>query len=55
MIYIVFILGYHKIIKKEYLKNNKYNIVVHESDLPKGKGWVPLFWQILEGKNEIVF
>lgn len=32
---------------------NKYNLVVHESDLPKGKGWSPLTWQVLEGKNEI--
>jgi methionyl-tRNA formyltransferase len=26
---------------------------VHESDLPKGRGWAPLFWQILEGRNKI--
>lgn len=35
------------------LNLNKYNLVVHESDLPKGKGWSPLTWQILEGKNSI--
>ena len=52
---IVFILSYHTIIEKEYLKLHKHNIVIHESDLPKGKGWAPMFWQILEGKNEIVF
>jgi len=27
---------------------------VHSSDLPHGKGWSPLTYQILEGKNEIV-
>lgn len=32
---------------------NKFNLVVHESALPKGKGWSPLTWQILEGENEI--
>lgn len=32
---------------------NKSNIVVHESSLPKGKGWSPLSWQVLEGENEI--
>ena len=32
---------------------NKHNIVVHESDLPNGKGFSPLTWQILEGKNII--
>jgi len=52
---IVFILSYHKIIKEEYLQNNRHNIVVHASDLPKGKGWAPLFWQVLEDKNMIPF
>jgi methionyl-tRNA formyltransferase len=40
--------------KFEQLQLNKYNLVVHESDLPKGRGMSPLTWQILEGKNEIV-
>jgi len=52
---IVFILGYHKVIEKKYRQQHQHNIVVHESALPRGKGWAPLFWQILEGKNEIVF
>lgn len=52
---VLFILGYHKIIDNEYLEKNKHNLVIHESDLPEGKGWAPLFWQVLEGKNEIVF
>jgi len=48
---ILCILGCEKIFKA--LDKNKHNLVVHESDLPKGKGWSPLTWQILEGKNEI--
>jgi methionyl-tRNA formyltransferase len=35
------------------LELNKHNLVVHESALPHGKGWSPLTWQILEGKNSI--
>lgn len=35
------------------LNLNKYNLVVHESDLPKGKGWSPLTWQVIEGKKNI--
>jgi len=50
---VVFILSYFKVIKKSFLKQHKHNLVVHGSDLPKGKGWAPLFWQILEGKNKI--
>lgn len=48
---ILFLLGCEKIFKK--LNYNKYNLVVHESDLPNGKGWSPLTWQILEGKSKI--
>lgn len=29
-------------------------LVIHESDLPLGRGWSPLAWQILEGSNDIV-
>ncbi len=52
---VVFILSYYKIIEQEYLNNNKHNIVIHASALPNGKGWAPMFWQILEGKNKITF
>lgn len=52
---IVFILSYHKLIDEKFLKKHDYNIVIHESDLPSGKGWAPLFWQILEGKHEVAF
>ena len=52
---VIFILSYHKIIPQEVLEKNDHNIVIHESLLPKGKGWAPLFWQILEGKSNIPF
>jgi methionyl-tRNA formyltransferase len=37
------------------LLRSRFNVVcvIHESDLPKGRGWSPLAWQILEGKNNI--
>lgn len=50
---ILFILSFSKIIPKSKLDLNRNNIVVHESSLPKGKGWSPLTWQILEGLSEI--
>lgn len=52
---IVFILSYHKVIPIDQLEANRHNIVIHASALPKGKGWAPMFWQVLEGKNEIPF
>jgi methionyl-tRNA formyltransferase len=45
------ILACEKKFKKLELNTN--NIIVHESALPEGKGWSPLTWQILEGKNKI--
>ena len=32
---------------------NNFNLVVHESALPKGRGMSPFTWQILEGASEI--
>lgn len=50
---IVFILGYTRILPTQFLRKNRLNLVVHESDLPQGKGFSPVQWQILEGKSEI--
>lgn len=50
---VVFMLSYFRIVEKGYLKRHMHNLVVHESDLPHGKGWAPLFWQILDGENKI--
>lgn len=36
-------------IRSQYL----HTLVVHESDLPQGRGWAPMTWQILEGKSRI--
>lgn len=52
---IVFILSYHHLIEANELQKHQHNIVIHASALPSGKGWAPMFWQILEGKNEIPF
>lgn len=37
----------------ELLARNTWNLVVHASDLPKGRGFSPLVWQVLEGQNDI--
>lgn len=39
--------------KFKLLHLNKFNLVVHESALPKGRGMSPLTWQVLEGSSEI--
>lgn len=50
---ICFLLSCTRIVENSYLSLNKHNIVVHASDLPKGKGFSPMQWQILEGNSEI--
>ena len=50
---VVFILSYKRILPGDFLKKHRHNLVVHASDLPKGRGWSPLNRQILEGANEI--
>lgn len=51
----LFILAYHQLVPEAVLKRHRFNPVVHESALPKGKGWAPLFWQVLEGESDITF
>jgi UDP-4-amino-4,6-dideoxy-N-acetyl-beta-L-altrosamine N-acetyltransferase len=48
-----FCLSFSKIVSKDIRNKFKHTVVVHESELPKGRGWSPLTWQILEGKNII--
>jgi len=50
---ITFFLSCEKYVTKDTRNKSRYNIVVHASDLPKGKGMSPATWQILEGKNKI--
>jgi methionyl-tRNA formyltransferase len=48
-----FYLSYGSIVDSEKRSCYQHNLVVHESDLPQGRGWSPLTWQILEGRNRI--
>jgi methionyl-tRNA formyltransferase len=50
---IAFYLGCIRITPQNILDLNGANIVVHASNLPKGRGFAPVAWQILEGKQNI--
>jgi len=50
---ICILLGCGQYMSDKVRKKNKHNIVIHESALPRGRGWSPLTWQILEGQNTI--
>jgi len=51
--WVAFFLSCEKIVPERYLKKHQHNIVCHPSDLPNGRGFSPLAWQILEGKSDI--
>jgi len=50
---LAFFLGCGRIVGEKILKRSRNNLVVHASALPHGRGFAPLSWQILEGKNSI--
>jgi methionyl-tRNA formyltransferase len=50
---VTFFLSCESFITEKIRNKSKFNIVIHASDLPKGKGMSPTTWQILEGKNKI--
>ena len=50
---VAFYLGCLKITPPEILARNRRNLVVHASDLPKGRGMSPWTWQVLEGAQSL--
>ena len=49
----LFLISCSFIITKDIRKRFSNTFVIHASDLPKGRGWSPHIWAILEGKNKI--
>jgi methionyl-tRNA formyltransferase len=50
---VAFYLGCVRLTPANVLARNRNNLVVHASDLPQGKGFSPIKWQVLEGKRLI--
>ncbi len=48
-----FLIGCTRITPRDVLARNHRNLVVHASDLPRGRGHSPLAWQIEEGRSTI--
>jgi methionyl-tRNA formyltransferase len=49
------IFSYFNIISNSYLSYSKYNLICHESDLPKGRGMSAITWQLLKNSDKITF
>ncbi|AKE52350.1 formyltransferase family protein [Kangiella geojedonensis] len=50
---ILFLISCSELITKAERNKYKASLVIHASDLPKGRGWSPHIWQILEGNEDI--
>jgi UDP-2,4-diacetamido-2,4,6-trideoxy-beta-L-altropyranose hydrolase len=48
-----FFLSYSQIVSHQKLAKFRNNLVIHASDLPKGRGWSPASWLILNGESRI--
>lgn len=51
---ILFLLSCERKLPDTICEKNALNIVIHESDLPVGRGWSPITWQVLQGSSKIV-
>jgi methionyl-tRNA formyltransferase len=51
---ILFLVSCNQMIRDTELKKYNATLVLHASDLPKGRGWSPHIWSILRSANEIV-
>jgi methionyl-tRNA formyltransferase len=50
---ILFLISCSQIINKNIRDLYKVALVIHASDVPKGRGWSPHIWQIIGGYNKI--
>lgn len=50
---ILFLVSCSDIIKADERKKYKYCLLLHASDLPRGRGWSPHVWEIINGAEQI--
>lgn len=50
---ILFLISVKEIVKSEIRKKFTHSLVIHASDLPEGRGWSPVVWQVLQGSKKI--
>lgn len=49
----LFLVSCSEIIKPEHRENYRHTLVLHASDLPRGRGWSPHVWEIVNGADFI--
>jgi methionyl-tRNA formyltransferase len=51
---ILFLISCNQIVRKGVRDRFRHTLVIHASDVPHGRGFAPLNWQIIEGRSEVV-
>ncbi|NVO23594.1 formyltransferase family protein [Donghicola mangrovi] len=49
---LLFLVSCSEIVTEDVRAKYKHCFVLHASDLPQGRGWSPLVWQVIEGRTE---
>ncbi len=50
---LLFLISCSRIVGPEIRSTYRHALVIHSSNLPEGRGWSPLTWQLLEGRSNI--
>ena len=50
---LLFLVSCSEIVDRNILGKFKHTLVLHASDLPKGRGWSPHIWELLHGADKI--
>ena len=50
---ICFLISCTEILPAEFMDRYTHVLVIHASDLPKGRGWSPHIWAIIQGQEEL--
>lgn len=51
---VLFLVSCNEIVSSLQRQRYRHTLVLHASDLPRGRGWSPHIWEILQGSNELV-
>lgn len=49
----LFLVSCYEIIKPEHRANYRHTLVLHASDLPRGRGWSPHVWEVINGADTL--
>jgi len=50
---ICFLISCTEILPVEFMRRYTHVLVIHASDVPKGRGWSPHIWAIIQGQEEL--